>query len=96
MSFEIPSGGLSQADLDASNQTPVYVAVAVGFVLATGGVILRCIARRKSKSTFGWDDYTIVFALVSCILLPPSARCRPRTPPSSRRHATVALKYQPP
>lgn len=65
MSFELPSNTLSQADLDASNKSPVYVAVAVGFVLATGGVILRAVARRKSEATFGWDDYTIIFALVS-------------------------------
>ena len=93
MSLEFPSGNLSQADLEASNQTPVYVAVPVGLVLATGGVILRCIARRKSKYTFGWDDSTIVFALVSCFLLTPPAHCRPRIPLSTRRHTSVAPKH---
>ena len=67
MSFELPPNTLSQAELEASNKNPVYVAVAVGFVLATGGVILRCVARRKSEATFGWDDYTIIFALVSSL-----------------------------
>ena len=65
MSYNSPSNGFSKADLDASNKSPVYVAVAVGLILATGGVILRVLARRKSKATLGWDDYTIVFALVS-------------------------------
>ena len=64
MSFQLPTNSLSQADLQASNKSPVYVAVAVGFVLATGAVILRCLARHKSQATFGWDDYTILFALV--------------------------------
>ncbi|CAF9942908.1 MAG: hypothetical protein ALECFALPRED_010215 [Alectoria fallacina] len=64
MSFQLPSNTLSQADLDASNKSPVYVAVAVGFLLATAGVILRAAARRKSQATFAWDDYTIIFALV--------------------------------
>lgn len=64
MSFGLAPNQLPQADLQASNKSPVYVAVAVGFVLATGGVVLRCLARRKSQATFGWDDYTIIFALV--------------------------------
>ncbi|CAF9942111.1 hypothetical protein IMSHALPRED_003206 [Imshaugia aleurites] len=64
MSFELPSNRLSQADLNASNKDSIYAAVAVGFTLATGGVILRVLARRKSEATFGWDDYTIGFALV--------------------------------
>lgn len=64
MSFGLAPNQLSQTDLQASNKSPVYVAVAVGFVLATGGVVLRCLARRKSQATFGWDDYTIIFALV--------------------------------
>ena len=65
MSFKLPANNLSQADLEASNKTPVYVATAVGFALATGSVILRVIARRKSKANLGWDDYSIVFAIVS-------------------------------
>lgn len=64
MSFELPPNSLSQAELNQSNKTPVYVAVAVGFALATGGVILRALARRKAQTTLGWDDYTIIFALV--------------------------------
>ena len=67
MSFELPTSNFSKADLEASNKKPVYVATAVGFALATGSVILRGIARRKSKTPFAWDDYTILFALVSLL-----------------------------
>lgn len=70
MSFELPPNHLSQADLNASDKKSVYVSVAVGFTLATGSVILRCLSRGKSKATFGWDDYTIAFALVSLLTLP--------------------------
>lgn len=56
---------ISQADLEPSNKMPIYVASAVGLGLATGSVILRGIARQKSKALFGWDDYTIIVALVS-------------------------------
>ena len=69
MSF--PTDNLSQADLEASNKTPVYVATAIGSALATGSVILRGIARRiarrKSKAKSSWEDYTIVLALVSLL-----------------------------
>ena len=67
MSLQGPTN-LSQADLEASNKKPIYVATAVGFGLATGSVILRGLARRKSKAFFGLDDYAIVFALVSLLL----------------------------
>ena len=67
MPFE-PSTQFSRSDLEASNKKPVYVAVAVGFALATGSVILRGVARRMSKASFGWDDYTIVLALVSFLI----------------------------
>lgn len=67
MTFE-PSTQLSRSDLEASNKTPVYVASAVGFALATGSVILRGVARHMSKASFGWDDYTIVLALVSFLI----------------------------
>ena len=70
MSFEPPTNNLSQSDLEASNKQPVYVTVAVSFVLATGSVILRGVARHRSKASFGWDDYTIVLALVSFLLSP--------------------------
>lgn len=69
MSFKSPADSLSQAELDRSNKSPVYVAVAIGFALATGGVVLRAVARRKAKTTLGWDDYTILFALVRSLAL---------------------------
>lgn len=73
MSFELPPNNFSQAELNASNKSPVYVAVAVGFAFATGSVILRTLARRKSKATFGWDDYSIIFALSLLYALDVSA-----------------------
>ena len=69
MSFGPPTNNFSQVDLEASNKSPIYVATAVGFALATGSVILRGIARRKNRAKFGWDDYTIVCALVSLLPL---------------------------
>ena len=32
--------------------------------LATGCVILRLVARRAKRVPFGWDDYTVLIALV--------------------------------
>ena len=79
MSFELPTNNFSQADLEASNKKPIYVATAVGSALATGSVILRGIARRKSKAKFAWDDYTIVFALVSLLPLPQTIITTPQS-----------------
>ena len=72
MSFQLPPNDFTPAELEASNKKPVYVAVAVGFVLATGAVILRILARHISKANFGWDDYTIILALVSSLFLHPA------------------------
>ena len=71
MSFQLPPNDFTPAELKESNKKGIYAAVAVGFVLATGAVILRVIARRISKGKFGWDDYTIIFALVKSFS-PPS------------------------
>ena len=71
MSFQLPPNDFTPAELAASKKAPVYVAVAVGFVLATGAVILRILARRISKASFGWDDYTIIFALVRTLFRRP-------------------------
>ena len=72
MSFQLPPDDFTPAELKESNKKPIYAAVAVGFVLATGAVILRAIARRISKANFGWDDYTIIFALVNSFSFPSS------------------------
>ena len=88
MSFELPTNNFSQADLEASNKKPVYVATAVGFALATGSVILRGIARRKSRAKFAWDDYTIVFALVSLF---PLDRTSITTPQSTTQMKSVEV-----
>ena len=77
MSFELPTNDLSRSDLGASNTQPIYVAIAVGFVLATGSVILRGVARHRSEASFGWDDYTIVLALVSSLIFHPYLPCDP-------------------
>ena len=42
----------------------IYATVASVTVVATIAVILRLIARRKSRSSFSYDDYFIVLALV--------------------------------
>ena len=64
-----PPNTFSSAELGASNKHPVYIAVIISLVLATGAVLLRGKARHMSKAAFGWDDYSIVFALVSSYTL---------------------------
>ena len=72
MSFQLPPNDFTPAELHESNKKPIYAAVAVGFVLATGAVILRVIARRISNAKFGWEDHTIIFALVKYFSHPSS------------------------
>lgn len=43
----------------------VWVGSIVGVVLSTVAVIARIVARRLSAAEFWWDDFFIVFALVS-------------------------------
>lgn len=90
MSFELPTNKFPQAYLEASNKKPVYVATAVGFVLSTGSVILRGLARRKSRARFAWDDYTIVFALVSLPTLDQTVVATPQS--SSQMKSAKALR----
>ncbi|KAM0803703.1 hypothetical protein BDR22DRAFT_902287 [Usnea florida] len=59
-----PPNTFSSAELGASNKHPVYIAVIISLVLATGAVLLRGKARHMSKAAFGWDDYSIIFALL--------------------------------
>lgn len=89
MSFKLPTNNFSQADLEASNKRPIYVATAVGFALATGSVLLRGLARRKSRARFALDDYTIVGALVSFLLLDQIIIATPQSPDQMK--ATEAL-----
>lgn len=84
MSFKLPPNHLSKAELDASDKSSVYVATAIGFTLATGSVILRGLSRAQSKATIGWDDYTIVIALVSLLTLPKITIASPCTPAPPR------------
>ena len=65
MSIQLPPNKFSAAELEASNKHPIYIAVTISLVLATGAVLLRGKARHMSKAAFGWDDYSIVFALVN-------------------------------
>ena len=42
-----------------------WVGSIVSVVLATAAVAARLVARKLSAAAYGWDDATIVFALVS-------------------------------
>ena len=49
-----------------------YIAVTTFLlVLALAAIVLRLCARRLKKVGLGWDDYTILLAMVS----PPSSSC---------------------
>jgi hypothetical protein len=39
----------------------VWTSHAVMGVAGTGAVVLRAVARRKTKAQFGWDDWLAVF-----------------------------------
>ena len=43
----------------------MVAAITVLTVLATIAVITRCMARKISNLKFGWDDWLIIFALIS-------------------------------
>ena len=93
MSIKLPTNNFPQADLEASNKKPVYVATAVGFALATGSVLLRGIARHKSRADFAWDDYTIVFALVSLLPLDQTIITTPK--PTNPNYVCRSAKVRP-
>jgi len=59
----------SGVNLSESEAPYVYIPVAIVTAIATLGVVLRCIARRKSDSKFSYDDYMVVFALVNRIIM---------------------------
>ena len=42
----------------------LYASCIILSVLAIMAVVLRCMARRKTKQKFGWDDYAIMIGLV--------------------------------
>ena len=56
--------GFTTEELAQSKAHETYISVAIVTVIATVGVILRFISRKKSKAALSYDDYTIVLALV--------------------------------
>ncbi|KAL8723938.1 MAG: hypothetical protein Q9166_008214 [cf. Caloplaca sp. 2 TL-2023] len=81
-------------DLDADTSGRLIGVSAAFIVLEILFVVLREIARRKTSSEYGWDDYLIVPALVTnigmCIQSIVMARIA-----NVGRHFTVALKLNP-
>lgn len=65
--FTSPPAKLSPAALAASEASSIYAALATVTIIATAGVVLRLVSRRKSNTKLWWDDWTIVVALVNRI-----------------------------
>ncbi|KAL2038945.1 hypothetical protein N7G274_008285 [Stereocaulon virgatum] len=55
--------GLSKEELAQSEAHGIYSSIAIVTVIATTGVVLRFLSRRKSKAGLSYDDYTIIAAL---------------------------------
>ncbi len=56
--------GFTPEELAQSEAPRIYIALGIVTVIATVGVILRFISRRKSNTALSYDDYTIALALV--------------------------------
>ena len=56
--------GFTPEELGQSKAPQIYIAVGIVTVIATAGVILRFVSRRKSNTALSYDDYTIALALV--------------------------------
>ena len=56
--------GFTPEQLAQSKAPQIYTSLAIVTVIATVGVILRFVSRRKAKTTLSYDDYTIALALV--------------------------------
>jgi hypothetical protein len=63
--------GFSKEELAQSEAHGIYASIAIVAIIATIGVVLRFLSRRKSKAGLSYDDYTIVAALVYCIGIGP-------------------------
>ena len=50
---------------DQDTRPDIVAASACGLVVSIVPVVARIIVRRQLKVKFGWDDYTILLALVS-------------------------------
>lgn len=62
--YQRPQLHFTPEELAQSKAPSIYIALGVVTVIATVGVILRFLSRRKSKTTLSYDDYTIALALV--------------------------------
>lgn len=62
---EYPKDLLKISYLNHSRVPDIYASCIVLIVLTVFAVLLRCMARRKTKQNFGWDDYTIMLGLVT-------------------------------
>lgn len=60
-----PDEGFTPEELAQSEVATIYASIAVVTFIATIGVVLRFVSRARSKSTIGYDDYTIALALVN-------------------------------
>ena len=56
--------GFTPEELAQSKAHEIYISVAIVTVIATVGVILRFVSRRKSNTALSYDDFTIILALV--------------------------------
>lgn len=56
--------GFTPEELAQSKALEIYISVAFVTVIATVGVVLRFMSRRKSDTALSYDDYTIALALV--------------------------------
>ena len=56
--------GFTPEELAQSKASLIYTSIAIVTVIATVGVILRFVSRRKSDTALSYDDYTIALALV--------------------------------
>lgn len=62
--YQSPQFEFTPAELAQSKAAPIYIALGIVTVIATVGVILRFVSRRKSNTALSYDDYTIALALV--------------------------------
>lgn len=70
-----PAEYLQMSFLRHDRVANLYASCIILAVAATAAVVLRGVAKRKAQQKFGWDDYTILLGLVSCIHH-PSAKAR--------------------
>ena len=62
--YHLPQFEFTPEELAQSTAPQIYIALGIVTVIATVGVILRIVSRKKSNTLLSYDDYTIAFALV--------------------------------